>query len=208
MAVTPVDIANQALALLTEASIDSLDDDDRAARLLNTHFDTAREAELMKRDWVFAILSADIEPAETGASPYGYAYELPADCLRTLPLTWNGDPDADEIDARREGDTLLTTCGGIRRIRYIGNLVDPGDWDALFTQVLAAALAMKVAHALTGKAAMIDVARQAYAEAIRDAVRVNAIQKRGRETRGTWAQARGDGGGYCGNARARHGGGW
>jgi hypothetical protein len=202
MAVTPLDIANQALALLTEAPIDSLDDDDRAARLLNTHFDTTREAELLKRDWVFAILSSNIDPAETGVSPYGYSYALPSDCLRLLPLTWNGDPDADEIDYRRENDTVLTTYGGARNIRYIGNLVDPGDWDALFTQVFAAALAIKVAHALTGKAAMIDVARQAYADAVRDAIRVNAIQKRGRETRGTWAQARGDYQGYG------YGGGW
>lgn len=202
MAVTPVDIANMAMALLTEASIDSLDDDDRAARLLNTHFDTTREAELMKRDWVFAILSVDVVPTVTGAWPYGFAYELPSDCLRLLPMTWNGDPDADEIDYRREGDTVITAAGGTRRIRYIGNLIDPGDWDALFTQVLAAALAIKIAHPLTGKAGMVDAARQAYADAMRDAVRVNAIQKRGRQTRGTWAQARGDDSGFC------YGGGW
>ncbi|MER9854165.1 MULTISPECIES: hypothetical protein [unclassified Mesorhizobium] len=48
MAITPLDIANMALAVLDEAPIDSLDQDVKAARLLNLHFDLAREAELTK----------------------------------------------------------------------------------------------------------------------------------------------------------------
>ena len=56
MAITPLDIANMALAVLDEAPIDSLDQDVKPARLLNLHFDFAREAELTRHAWVFAIL--------------------------------------------------------------------------------------------------------------------------------------------------------
>ena len=48
MAITPLDIANMALAVLDEAPIDSLDPDVKPARLLNLHFDLAREAELTR----------------------------------------------------------------------------------------------------------------------------------------------------------------
>jgi hypothetical protein len=209
MANTSLDIANMALGLLTEAPIDSLDDDDKNARLIGLHFDVTREAELLSHEWVFSILSADIEPAETGWASYGYSYELPPDCLRPLPVTESDDPDTQEIDWRREGDTILTRSGGTRRIRYIGNLVDPGDWDALFTQVLVSALAIKIAHAITGKASMIEVAQAAYDRALRSALRVNAVQKRGRAVSGTWSQARGDGFGWSREATSGHGyGGW
>jgi hypothetical protein len=43
MPVTPEYIANMALGVLDEAPIDSLDEDSKAARLINLHFDvTAR----------------------------------------------------------------------------------------------------------------------------------------------------------------------
>lgn len=206
MAVTPTDIANMATALLTEAPIDSLDEDSKIARLLNVHFDTTREAELLKREWVFAIFSQDIAAEETGRRHYTHSYTLPADCLRPLGLMLYDDPDGIEIDWRREGDTLLTRCGGTRTLRYIANLIDPGDWDALFTEVLSAALAIKVAHALTGKAGMVEIAQAAYDRAVSQAGRVNSVQKRGQTAYATWDQLRG---GWYGdrNARGRHGAG-
>lgn len=206
-ALTQTDIANMALGLLTEAPIDSLDDDDRSARMLNLHYETTREAELLKRVWVFSILSTDVESAETADTAYPYAYALPADCLRPLPPTSNDDPDGPVLDFLAEGDALMLKCSGTRRLRYIANLIDPGDWNALFTEVVAAALAIKVAHSITGKASMIEVAQNAYDRALREASRVNAIMKRGRAPSGTWEQAR-QGYAPVGYSRTHHGGGW
>lgn len=209
-ALTPVDVANMALALLTEASIESLEDDDRNARLLNLHYDTTREAELLKRIWVFAILSAEIEGTE--GDDGRYAFELPPDCLRPLPPTLWDVPGNPSDHWELEGSTLYLPWGGTRRIRYVGNLVDPTDWDALFTEVVAAALAIKIAHAVTGKASMLQVAQAAYVRALAEASRVNAILKQGRMPSGSWAHARGDfrdrGGLWRGDMRAGHGWGW
>ena len=177
--VTPTDIANMALGLLTEAPIDSLDDDDRSARMLRLHYETTRAAELLKRVWAFAILTAEVDGVETGDPAYPYSFTLPANCLRPLPPTHDGDPAGVALDFRAEGDALLMRTGGARRIRYIGNLIDPGDWNALFTEVFAAALAIKIAHSVTGKASMIEVAQGAYDRAVREARRVNAIIKMG-----------------------------
>lgn len=194
MAITPTDIANMALGVLDEAPIDSLDENVKAARLLNLHFDLTREVELKKHTWVFAILSSDVESSlvETGCGMGRYSYPVPSDALRVLPITENGEPDGRKIPFRREGDLLYCGRSGPRRIRYIGNLIDPNDWDSLFTDVLVAALAVKVAHPLTQKTGMIDIARNAYQTALMEAQRVNAIERGHQVQKQTWAQARGD----------------
>lgn len=194
MAITPVDVANMALGLLDEAPIDSLDQDIKAARLLNLHYDLTREAELTKYAWVFAILSASVVGSNTnsGECTLGWAYELPADCLRPLPITDNGEPDGVPISWRQEADIIYSNLSGPLTIRYVANLTDPNDWDALFTDVLVAALAVKIAHPLTHKAGMIDVARSAYQTALDAAFSAQAIQRGGRAVTTSWAQQRGD----------------
>jgi len=200
-ALTPTDIANMALGILTEAPIDNLDEDSKAARLCNLHFETTREAALQKHAWVFAVKRVEVDPAETSGA-WRWAYEMPADALRILPVM-DGDI---EIDWTREGSQVLTHCGGTRVMRYVANIIDPNDWPAVFTEVLAAALAVKIAHPLTGKSNMVQMAKDAYSDAVREALRVNAIEKKGHCPRSSWIEARG--GTYRGNARARHGAGW
>lgn len=194
MAITPVDVANMALATLDEAPIDSLDQDIKAARLLNLHFDLTREAELTKYAWVFAILSASVAGIDTGTgdNTLNYAYELPVDCLRPLPLTYDGEPTGVPISWRQEADIIYSDQSSPRIIRYVANLTDPNDWDALFTDVLVAALAVKVAHPLTHKAGMIDIARAAYDRALDAAFNAQAIQRAGKLSTSSWAAQRGD----------------
>lgn len=192
MAITPLDIANMALAVLDEAPIDSLDQDVKAARLLNLHFDLTREAELTKHAWVFAILSASVAGADTGSGTLNFAYELPVDCLRPLPLTLNGEPDGVPISWRQEAGLIYCDQPSPRLIRYVANLTDPNDWDALFSEVLVAALAIKIAHPLTHKSGMIDIARSAYDRALDAAFTANAIQRGGRFYTASWSQQRGD----------------
>lgn len=194
MAITPLDIANMALAVLDEAPIDSLDQDVKAARLLNLHFDLTREAELTKYAWVFAILRATVTGADSGGGDctLNFAYELPADCLRPLPPTHNGEPDGVPISWRQEAGLIYSDLRGPLTIRYLANLTDPNDWDALFTEVLVAALAVKVAHPLTHKSGMIDIARSAYDRALDAALNANAIQRGGRFNAASWSAWRGD----------------
>ncbi len=196
MAITPLDIANMALGVLDEAPVDSLDQDVKPARLLNLHFDLTREAELMKHAWVFAILAAAVAGSDTGsgAGTLNFAYELPVDCLRPLPLTHNGEPDGVPIAWRQEAGLIYCDRPGPLIIRYVANLTDPNDWDATFTEVLVAALAVKIAHPLTHKAGMIDIARGAYSAALDAAFHANAIQRGGRFSTSSWAIQRGDNG--------------
>jgi len=194
MAITPEIIANMALGVLDEAPIDSLVEDSKAARLLNLHFEQTRMAELKKNTWVFAIMSASIESVavDDGYGVGAYSYALPPDALRVLPVTENGEPDGYPLPWRQEAGLIYCSESGPRRIRYIGNLIDPNDMDPLFIEVWTAALAVKVAHAITHKTGMIDIARNAYQTALQEARRVNAVERGQMVQKQTWAQARGD----------------
>lgn len=194
MPITQEDIANMALAVLDEAPIASLEDDSKAARLASLHFELTREAELSKHDWHFAIVTAELAGTDTGSGEgtLNWSYPLPADCLRLLPLTHDGELSGIPLSWEQKNGRLYTDQPSPRKVRYVANMTEPNDWDALFTEVLAAALAVKLAHALTHKSGMIQVAQIAYERALEAALAADAIQRSGTLHRQSWAIARGD----------------
>ena len=193
-ALTPEDIANMALAVLDEASITTLDDDNMAARLINRHFDLTIEAELSKHVWAFAIFSAEVIGTDlaTGEGTLNYVYEIPADALRVLPLTYDGQPQGIPISWRQEAGLIYSDQPSPRIIRYVANLTDPNDWSAVFTEVVVAALAVKVALPLTHKSGMVQIAREAYQVALSQARRVNAFELSSAYYDAGWSSWRGD----------------
>lgn len=194
MSLTPEDIANMALGVLDESPIDSLDDDHKAARLLSLHYDTTRQGELMKHVWSFAVLYPDdIEAIDSGQDgEFRYLYETPPDFLRPAWITKDGTPTGVPVTWSMWADGIRSDFSGPLKLPYVGNLVDPNDWNSLFTDVLAAALAVKVALPITHKSNMVEMAKSAYKEAIDSALRVNAVMRFDRVVTDTWAQQRGD----------------
>jgi hypothetical protein len=194
VALTVEDVANMALGILVEAPITSLDDDTKAARLLSLHFETTRQSELMKNPWSFALFRVELdeEADEPTSDEYGYAYALPEDALRVLPLTDNGEASGARIPFKQEGGLILTNYSGPRLVRYIANLTDPADWDPLFVEAFAARLAMKIAMPLTNKPSVLQGAQLVYNEAISEARRVNSIVSSSIYASRTWAEERGD----------------
>ncbi len=194
VALTPVDIANMALGILVEAPIVSLDDNNKAARLLNLHYETTRESELIKQSWAFAIFRSELD-AEADAptsDEYLYGYAVPEDALRVLPLTDNGEASGIRVPFKQEGTLILTNYAGPQLIRYIGNVTDPADWDPLFVEAFAARLAMKIAMPLVNKTSVLQGAKVVYDEAISDARRINSIVSSSIASSRSWAEERGD----------------
>jgi hypothetical protein len=187
-----------ALDLLTEAPIVSLAEDTKPARLLSRHYDLTRMAELQKHAWSFAIFRAELDEVDTASMPvgdneiYSHGYELPSDALRVLSLTDTGETSGAEIPWKLEGSLILTNYESPRLVRYIGNLVDPDDWNPLFTEALAAAIARKIALPITGKPQFVQAAKLAYDEAIESARRMNLIESGSIDRPMTWAEERGD----------------
>lgn len=194
VAVTVEDVANMALGILVEAPIESLDDDNKAARLLNLHYETTRQSELTKQAWSFAIFRSEVErdPDAPTSSEYRYGYAIPDDALRVLPLTDTGEASGIRIPWKQEGGLILTNYESPRLVRYIGNLTDPGDWNALFVEALAARLAMKIAMPLTQKSSILQGAKVVYDEAVAEARRINAIESSSIAGSVSWSEYRGD----------------
>lgn len=191
---TAVDIANMAIALLEEAPIESLEEDSKVARLLKVHYEVVREAELMKRPWGFALVTVDLVGTDTdsGSGTLNWRYTLPSDMLRLMPLTYDNTVEGVEISWEIRDGYLYSDQESPRGIRYIANVTDPDDWNALFIDVMAAALAVKIALPLTHKAGMLELAQKAYDRALVEAIRVNASERRGRLHTTSWTRLRGD----------------
>lgn len=189
-----VDVANMALDVLDEAAIDALTEDVKPARLLDRHYVQTRQAELAKHPWVFALANESVTGTDTdsGDGTLNWSYAVPSGALRILPLTYNGEPDGVPISWRQEGGVILSDQESPRIIRYIADVTDPDDWSPLFTEVMVAALAVKIALPLTHKAGMVEIAQNAYQRAVAEATRTNAFEASGTLYRQSWAQARGD----------------
>jgi hypothetical protein len=180
-----VEIANRALTKLGAARITSLTDNSKAARAISAVWDTVRRSELRKRNWSFALRRASL-PSLADAPAWGFAvaYQLPPDFLRLVQVSdvfivpgltdyRQGDDSAYAI----EGNQLLTDFPAPLKIRYVMDVTDPGSFDALFVESLAAKLAYETCYEINQSNQGREAAAQDYKAAISDAMRTNAIEK-------------------------------
>lgn len=171
------DICNQALDILKEAPISSLTDSRPIAKWLNRNFETTRDAALSMANWNFALKRSEI-PAESDAPAFGwdYAYTLPVDCIRLIPLTQNGKLEGSPVAHVVEQGRVLTDKAGPLKIRYVARVENYNAYHPLFVEALAARLAFKMAHWLTGKVSYQQVAQGIYENAMNDAWLADAIE--------------------------------
>jgi len=154
-------------------------------RAIAAVYDLIRDAELRRRKWRFSLRRTQL-PALAAAPEfnYGYAYQLPADCLSILSV---GDiaPGVDLSDYRTnidadlysvEGRTVLTDLPAPLKLRYKARITDATQFDAAFVQAFASRVAYEIAEDLTQSATKRQAAAEDYRAAIREAVAANAIE--------------------------------
>lgn len=177
-------VANRALTKLGDARITSLDDDQKAAREINSMFDELRDDELRARAWSFSMRRAEL-PALTDAPLFEYTkqYPLPTDCLRLFELNgyWVGPSMADYRNGMGreyviEGRRILCSIAAPLRIRYAAQIEDTGIWDACFVEAFACRLAAELAEPLTQSTTRREMAWNEYDRSIAKARRANAIE--------------------------------
>ena len=147
---TEVSICSNALRRLGDSPITSLTDNTERARLCNGFYADARDAVLRSHPWNFAITRATLAQLSTTPS-YGYAYQysLPTDpyCLRVLEMEY-ADYKFKIENSSTEGRVLLTD-ESTAKILYIARVTDTIKFDAMFTDVLIAKLAVDLAYPVT-----------------------------------------------------------
>lgn len=160
-----VDVCNLALQKLGAKRISALTDQTPSARACNLLYTSARQAELRKYDWNFAIqrvqLAADVPAPAWGRQN---SFTLPSDYIK---LT-NDYPEDLTEDATQagitvaftatftglkdwviEGKAIITNDESPLNVRYIADITDTTMWDSLFVKAVATCMAFEMCEELT-----------------------------------------------------------
>lgn len=172
MAHSEVSICNAGLILLGEDTITALTEDTKAARLCNQRYGTLRDAELRAAKWNFALERVSLAKLTTSPD-FGFAneFQLPSDYIRILKT------DDDHDTYRIEGKKLRTDRSAVK-VQYIKRVIDPGQFDVEFVELLSARIAVDLAIPLTDSDTRLRSMRELYAER-RDDARGSDSQENG-----------------------------
>lgn len=157
-----VEIVNNALLMLGDKQISTLDDPTDSARLAKAFYPDVRNDVLSDFPWNFAVKRVKL--AKLATSPlweFKNAYQLPVDVLRVLD-TDNSKP------WKREGNQILSDADPMS-IKYIAKIEDPEAFTPRFREVLAVRLASKIAFPLTKKASLGQELFNLYLAQLQDA---------------------------------------
>lgn len=178
-----VDICNEAMDLLGAATITSLTENSKEARLCNRRFDTVRDQVLRSHPWNCAITRATL--AKDAAAPaFGFSsqFTLPTNpyCLRVLSFwnaTVNSDVAAYDSTAmfKVEGRKILTNQSECK-IVYVFRQEDTEQFDSLLSSTIAHKLAAETAYAITGSNGVASNMFALYEQQVRLARSMDAME--------------------------------
>lgn len=132
---TETGIANLALSHLGSPGIVSISEAIPEAEAVRDCWAGVRDALLRAHRWNFAKARQMLTPVVPGQ-----VYQLPSDCLRPLRINGLEQPGASDLGAEVEGRHLLVSADYCE-LQFIRRIVNPEDWDPLFTVVFAYQLA-------------------------------------------------------------------
>ena len=180
-----VEICNMGLTLIGDSEIENLDDKDDRARVANIFYAQTRDAVLRAHPWGFAKIRVALAEAAgnptygSGEGGWDYHFTLPTSpfCLRVLEVA---EEFPGQIPYSIEARKLLTDTTSIS-ILYIAQITDSGNFDALFTDALAARLAMAFAMSLTKQKKLVELAANVYGIKIEEAQTVDGLESTKKE---------------------------
>ena len=169
---TDVDIANSALNNLGASNINSLTEDSVAARICNQRYAFVRDAVFRAHPWNCLITRASLAQNSTAPTwQYTYAFSLPTDpyCLRVLRV------EDLYTDYKVEGRTIASD-NSTMKIKYIGRVTDPNEYDMLLIECLSARLAADIAYAITNNNTLTATMWEMYNQKLSEARFVDATE--------------------------------
>jgi hypothetical protein len=174
---TQVTIYNLALDIVNTRPVASTSELSPECRWLNRNYEHYVRVALRTELWNFAKELHELNQQVATPANYlwTYGFDLPVDWLRVIPPRYNGARTGSLIKYEVAGNTLFANHE-IVRTGIIVDKQNPGEWDSLFAEYVAARLAHGLAHTLTHKASFKAETKQVLQEAYDVAASVNAFE--------------------------------
>ena len=141
---TKLSVFNQALGLLAQPTITSVESTKADVRELNAHWDNVVDLCHEATAWDFAKVRAELaRQVSTPTFGYSYYYSLPADLLRILKLSETGE-EGDELLAYEAEPGKIATSVETVYCLYVSNTSrsQVGRWSESFARYVACELAL------------------------------------------------------------------
>jgi hypothetical protein len=165
-----VQMCNSALNQLGAASITSLTDNSKNARLCNERYETVRDAVFRSHPWNSLIKRQQLaQDTQTPAWGFKYQFTLPSDCLRVLAI------DAYNSDYKVEGRKILSNESTIKLV-YISTVTDPNEMDVLLRETISAGLASDLAYSITANLQVSGLMAEKYQAKLSEARHADASE--------------------------------
>jgi len=163
-----VEVCNKGLDKVGHGPITSLADGTKAANLCTRNWETIRDQVLRDHPWNFAVKRAVLAPSVTAPLwGFGYSFPLPAKCLRLIEVR-----DLSTGEYELEGKAILANATALY-IRYIDQITDPNEFDALFIDAVATRLAFELCESLTQSNTKKNELWQEYQDSLTRAMRAD-----------------------------------
>lgn len=185
MTKTKLDICNMALAILGQAELSSLTEDNQRAILCNQYYDVVRQQLLRSHDWGWArgkdklTLIREDDEADRPA----FIYDKPAACLFVLRVfnlglhrVFRDQEFKLEYDSEKKYEVIRTYLEEAY-VEYVRDIEDTSIFDSQFIAAFAALLAHEIAMSLTGATNLSQLALQKYQLALNDARYSNKVEQ-------------------------------
>lgn len=164
-----VDICNQALSLIGESPIRSLEENSVNAIRCHTLYDSTRKALLRMHPFNSCTRRIQIQPMTTSPDfGYTHQFQLPDDLVRVI--------DTNTTDYTLETDKLLSNSNVLNMV-YVFDNKNETTFDSLLVECLVLLLGSKLSKAVTGSQATADTLYQQCQQVMAQAKAVQAQEK-------------------------------
>lgn len=169
MATSKVQICNSALIKIGAARINSLEDENKAAKICKEQYDKLRKKLLRAHPWNFAIRRISLgQSAITPEFDFAYQYPLPKDVLRVLDTNLLED-EVWAIEYDQTDDRVLVTDSAAVKIKYLKDIEDVSVFAPDFEEALAFLIASDLAYSMTNSRTLATTMYQAYKAEVAEA---------------------------------------
>lgn len=162
---TAVSICSNALLMLGDTPINSLEDGSERARLAANLWPQMRDYVLRSHPWNCATKRVVLSPEATAPEfDFSYSFLLPGDWLRVLQIGERGERPEYQIES---GKILMHQA--VCKLRYVWRNDNPATWDSLLVHAMTLVMKAAFAYPVTQAGSIEQLAQQVLQPLLKEA---------------------------------------